>query len=191
MNSSHPLKLARTFALLPLAGLVTALAQTTVAPTPEKDTVLLDAFKVSSTSTVGYRADKTISGTLIATDVMSMPASVQVITPELMQDMGTRRVEDSVRFVSGVGLSARNEGANGGTRGENFVIRGFATSQLLRNGIRMQGITNAVNIDRVEILKGPSSIFFGAADPGGVVNVITKQPLSKQFGELEVDYGDN
>ncbi|MGH8018653.1 MAG: hypothetical protein ACREIA_10225, partial [Opitutaceae bacterium] len=50
-----------------------------------------------------------IAGTLIATDVTALPASVQVITSALLEDMGTRRVEDSIRFVSGVGLSARNE----------------------------------------------------------------------------------
>ena len=167
---------ARTLALVGVLGIVSTISAQTPAPSDE-ELVLLDAFKVSASPTVGYRADKTVSGTLIATDVMSMSASVQVVTRELMQDLGTLRVEESIRFVSGVGLSARNEGANGGTRAENFIIRGFATSQLLRNGIRAQGITNAANIDRIEILKGPSSIFFGASDPGGVVNVITKQPL--------------
>jgi iron complex outermembrane receptor protein len=182
--------------LLCLSPLV-VFGQTTPAPAAEKapppghEVLVLDTFNVSASPTVGYRADKTVSGTLIATDVNALPASVQVITSALLEDMGTRRVEDSIRFVSGVGLSARNEGANGGTRTENFIVRGFATSQLLRNGIRMQGITNSANIERVEILKGPSSIFFGAADPGGVVNVITKQPLPRQFGELELVLGDN
>jgi iron complex outermembrane receptor protein len=195
MNSPRRSRLARSLALVCLGACSLLKAQRPSAPAaavdPGKDTVLLDAFKVSGSPTVGYRADKTVSGTLIATDMMSLPASVQVITGDLIADMGTQRVEDSIRFVSGVGLSARNEGGNGGTRAENFVIRGFATSQLLRNGIRMQGITNAANLDRIEVLKGPSSIFFGAADPGGVVNYITKQPVPRRFGEVQVGYGDN
>ena len=156
-----------------------------------QEVVVLDSFNVSASPTSGYRAEKTVSGTLIATDIMKMPASVQVITEALLEDMGTRRVEDSIRFVSGVGLSARNEGASGGTRSERYVVRGFQVSQTLRNGVRMQGITNSSNIDRVEILKGPSSIFFGAADPGGVINVITKRPFNERYGAVKLTYGED
>lgn len=158
---------------------------------PESEVVSLNAFTVSATPANGYRAEKTISGTLIATDVRSMPASIQVVTEALIADMDTRRVEDSIRFVSGVGLSARNEGGGGGTRSEQFVVRGFQTSQVLRNGIRMQGITNSANLDRIEVLKGPSSIFFGASDPGGVVNVITKKPLLEHYASVRLSFGDD
>jgi iron complex outermembrane recepter protein len=164
---------------------------TETAPPASQEVVVIDPFTVSSSRTEGYRAEKTVSGTLIATDVMTMPASIQVITQAMLEDMGTRRVEESIRFVSGVGLSKRNESSDGGTRSENYVIRGFATSQVLRNGVRMQSITNSANIERVEILKGPSSIFFGAADPGGVVNVITKRPMNERSGAVKLALGSD
>jgi iron complex outermembrane receptor protein len=193
-NAANLLRARHLAALLCLAPTLVS-AQTAPAPAPTepapKDVLVLDTFNVSASPTVGYRADKTISGTLIATDVNALPASVQVITSALLEDMGTRRVEESIRFVSGVGLSTRNEGRDGGTRTENFIVRGFATSQLLRNSIRMQALTNSANIERVEILKGPSSIFFGAADPGGVVNIITKRPLPRQFADFKLVLGDN
>jgi len=166
----------------------------TPAPNPaaprEAEIVSLNAFTVSATPANGYRAEKTISGTLIATDVKAMPASIQVVTEALIADMDTRRVEDSIRFVSGVGLGARNEGGGGGSRSEQFVVRGFHTSQVLRNGIRMQGITNSANLERIEVLKGPSSIFFGASDPGGVINVITKRPLPERYASVRLGFGD-
>ncbi|WP_414663960.1 TonB-dependent siderophore receptor [Horticoccus sp. 23ND18S-11] len=161
------------------------------APVADSQVVTLNAFTVSASDTSGYRAEKTVSGTLIATDVKSMPASIQVVTAALLADMDTRRVEDSIRFISGVGLAARNEGAGGGTRSEQFVVRGFQTSQVLRNGVRMQGITNSANLERIEVLKGPSSIFFGAADPGGVINVITKRPLAERYGAVRLGFGDD
>lgn len=189
-----PSLLRRATAWLAL-GLAPALdAQTVPAARPaqaDSEVITLNAFTVSATDTSGYRAEKTVSGTLIATDVRSMPASIQVVTEALLADMDTRRVEDSIRFVSGVGLAARNEGAGGGTRSEQFVVRGFQTSQVLRNGIRMQGLTNSANLERIEILKGPSSIFFGAADPGGVINVITKRPLAERYGALKLGFGDD
>lgn len=184
----------------PLAGLAAILTLLTgpsapgqVAPAPAGDAeiISLNAFTVSATPTNGYRAEKTVSGTLIATEVKRLPASIQVVTEALIADMDTRRVEDSIRFVSGVGLSARNEGAGGGTRSEQFVVRGFQTSQMLRNGIRMQGITNSVNLERIEVLKGPSSILFGASDPGGVINVITKKPQAERFGSARIGFGDD
>ena len=183
----------------PLAGLAAILAlltgpsapgQGAPAPAGDAEIISLNAFTVSATPTNGYRAEKTVSGTLIATEVKRLPASIQVVTEALIADMDTRRVEDSIRFVSGVGLSARNEGAGGGTRSEQFVVRGFQTSQMLRNGIRMQGITNSVNLERIEVLKGPSSIFFGASDPGGVINVITKKPQPERFGSARIGFGD-
>lgn len=176
--------------MLALAAAGSAHAAQPATPT-DSEVVTLNAFTVSATDTSGYRAEKTVSGTLIATDVKSMPASIQVVTGALLEDMDTRRVEDSIRFISGVGLAARNEGAAGGTRSEQFVVRGFQTSQVLRNGIRMQGITNSANLERIEVLKGPSSIFFGAADPGGVINVITKRPLSERYGAVRLGFGDD
>jgi iron complex outermembrane receptor protein len=192
MKSPRPL-------LAALAGLFTASAtvdaQTAAPPSGtaprETEVITLNAFNVSAEPTDGYRTDRTISGTLIATDVRRMPASIQVVTEALLADMDTRRVEDSIRYVSGVGLGARNEGSAGGSRSEQFVVRGFQTSQVLRNGIRMQGITNSANLERIEVLKGPSSIFFGAADPGGVINVITKQPRDERSGAVRLAFGDN
>ena len=180
-----------------LAAFVAADASAQTAPSPAADpvknteVVTLNAFTVSASDTSGYRAERTVSGTLIATDVKSMPVSIQVVTAALLADMDTRRVEDSIRFVSGVGLAARNEGAGGGTRSEQFVVRGFQTSQVLRNGVRMQGITNSANLERIEVLKGPSSIFFGASDPGGVINIITKRPLTERYGSLHLGFGDD
>ncbi|MDP3072960.1 MAG: TonB-dependent receptor [Opitutaceae bacterium] len=195
-TSQETMKTPRTKSLA--ARLVAVLAAMSASQLPAQtppsataEVITLNAFTVSATDTSGYRAEKTVSGTLIATDVRSMPASIQVVTEALLADMDTRRVEDSIRFVSGVGLAARNEGAGGGTRSEQFVVRGFQTSQVLRNGIRMQGITNSANLERIEVLKGPSSIFFGAADPGGVINVITKRPLGERYGAVRLGFGDD
>ena len=107
-------------------------AQPSVTPVTDSEIVSLNAFTVTATPANGYRAEKTVSGTLIATDVKRMPASIQVVTEAFIADMDTRRVEDSIRYVSGVGLSARNEGAGGGTRrgrrAESIRERSFLAS---------------------------------------------------------------
>lgn len=156
---------------------------------PAEDVVQLDAFRVTETDSRGYRAENTTSGTLVRTAIRDLPVSIQVVTEQFLADMDVRRVEDAIRYISGVGLTSRNEGARGATRSENFVIRGFETSQVLRNGLRLQGITNSANLERVEVLKGPTSIFFGASDPGGLVNYITKQPREGRFGSVKASVG--
>ncbi|NJM68599.1 MAG: TonB-dependent siderophore receptor, partial [Acaryochloris sp. RU_4_1] len=64
-----------------------------------------------------------------------------------------------------------------------FNIRGFDTeSASLRNGFRVNGPEIAPsNIERIEVLKGPASVLYGQFEPGGVVNFVTKQPLSEPF----------
>lgn len=188
----NPNLIARLTAWLAVAvapASIDAQTPTTAVPPPTEDVIQLDAFRVTAADSRGYRAENTTSGTLVRTAIRELPVSIQVVTEQFLADMDVRRVEDAVRYVSGVGLTARNEGVRGSTRSESFVVRGFETSQVLRNGVRLQGITNSANLERIEVLKGPTSIFFGASDPGGLVNYITKQPREGRFGSVKVSTG--
>jgi iron complex outermembrane receptor protein len=184
------LLLSAVLVLIPSTSTAQNVPPPTVAAVSAGNVVTLDAFVVNASAVNGYRTDQSTAGTLIAVDLQSIPVSIQVVTPQLQRDMSTRRVEDSIRFVSNVGLAARNEVSSGGaSRSESFTIRGFRTAQVLRDGMRLQGITNSANIERVEVLKGPSSIFFGAADPGGVVNIVTKKPFWERKTSLKFEAG--
>jgi iron complex outermembrane receptor protein len=63
---------------------------------------------------------------------------------------------------------------------ENFILRGFLQSPVsYRNGIRIPiSRIELANAERVEVLKGPAAMLYGQADPGGLVNVVTKSPTS-------------
>ena len=104
------------------------------------------------------------------------PASVQVIPQQVIEDQGATSVREIVRNASGVNFSTAS-----GDRSEDFVIRGF-TAELFRNGFRdnffsSRTETELANIDRVEVIKGPASVLFGRAEPAGIINFVTKQPL--------------
>ncbi|MEH1903718.1 MAG: TonB-dependent receptor plug domain-containing protein [Nostoc sp.] len=65
--------------------------------------------------------------------------------------------------------------------------------EIFRNGYRdvsSFGLTPTASIERVEVLKGPASVLFGAVEPGGIINVITKQPLSEPYYNLEFQAGN-
>lgn len=69
--------------------------------------------------------------------------------------------------------------------------RGFGDNRdgsILRDGFRMALPSNfSATTDRVEVLKGPSSMLYGVLDPGGVVNIITKKPELQQRGTVSVN----
>ena len=117
------------------------------------------------------------------TSIRDTPASVRVIPQQVIEDQGATNVKEIVRNASGVNFSDAS-----GEREEDFIIRGFEAEQF-RNGFRddffsARTETELANIDRVEVLKGPASFLFGRAEPAGIINFVTKQPLREPFYEV-------
>lgn len=112
------------------------------------------------------------------TPLRDLPFSVQVVPQQVIQDQRAIAVSDAVRNVSGFALSGRGGGRNEFT----LLTRGFTADQF-RDGFSEGNNANRVfteisNIDRIEVLKGPSAVLYGQSEPGGIVNLVTKQPLS-------------
>lgn len=144
-----------------------------------EDVVVLDPFTVSETDSEGYRAQSSASGLPFVVPIERTPLPIQVLTPEFIADTGSFTVEDALRFTSGVANAERNEYGT-----EKFVIRGFQTNSMFLDGVRMNFPTDASVIDRVEVLKGPSTIVYGELDPAGLVNVIPKRARMQSRTEL-------
>ncbi|HUD94989.1 TonB-dependent receptor [Sphingobium sp.] len=107
----------------------------------------------------------------VAADPMDIPQSVQVITSELIRDQGARDITDLYRNVAGV---SANQYAT-------VTYRGFRQEAMFYDGLRgdpFQGfaVPNLFSIERVEFLKGPVGMLYGASSPGGMVNYVTKKP---------------
>ena len=66
--------------------------------------------------------------------------------------------------------------------------RGFEML-VLRDGFTYPIDLNAENADRIEVIKGPDTVFFGAASPGGILNVISKKPQHVQSESIDYTYG--
>ncbi|MEM9804582.1 MAG: TonB-dependent siderophore receptor [Cyanobacteria bacterium P01_D01_bin.56] len=139
----------------------------------------------------GYNPSSASTATRTDTPLRDIPQSIQVVPRQVIEDRNVRTVNEAVETVSGV--------IDGGDtiarifRG--FVADGNGISQL-RNGYRI-GDTNilipeepTVAIEQVEVLKGPASVLFGALEPGGIINVITKKPLSEPYYELGFEAGN-
>ncbi len=138
---------------------------------------LLPAVDVLGRREQTYKNTISFAGTKTATPLREVPQSIGYVTKELILDQAAVTVNDVVKNVSGVNqYSFYND----------FSIRGFRTtgnrnSGNLVNGMRSQTSlwrqSSLANVERVEIIKGPSSALFGNAAPGGVINRVTKKPL--------------
>lgn len=140
----------------------------------------------------GYLIPEATTAAKIAAPLRDIPASVQVIPKELIQDRQVVKLNELADNVSGV----RPQETYGGLASQGYFIRGFATEfETLRDGVKDLGFLSprdVANIERVEFLKGPASVLYGSAsNPGGVVNTITKKPLEDPFYQLNGTIGSN
>lgn len=157
------------------------LAQTPAAPPADSETVKLNPFEVSSDSIKGYAASETMTGSRVAVQIIDLPYTVNVITNEFTKDFGMFEIADNVTQVSNfTGLDI----------GGNFMLRGFNSSQQLRDGFLRAGRYGSSNIDRIEVIKGSNAAIYGRASPGGMINMISKAPKSTASQELAFNYGD-
>ncbi|NEQ32330.1 MAG: TonB-dependent receptor [Leptolyngbya sp. SIO4C5] len=132
-----------------------------------------------------YVVPNATTATRTDTPLRDVPQSIQVIPQAVLEDQAVTDLNDAVRNASGV-VSGSND-----PRGQRFAIRGFDSSSVLRDGFRLTnggtgniGFPELANIEQLEILKGPAAILFGSLEPGGVINLVSEQPLSEPSYEL-------
>lgn len=113
--------------------------------------------------------------TRTGTPSLELPFVSDAVGAALIADRGLTSLTDALRTVPGTAPVAGIGNFN--TR---FRLRGFVATNNLRNGFRQAlgfTTTDVAHIDRNEVLKGPASALYGRFEPGGVVNIVTKQPL--------------
>jgi outer membrane receptor protein involved in Fe transport len=102
---------------------------------------------------------------------------------------------DALKNVSGVVVASQGNTGNYTATNEgtdkNITLRGFSSTTTLRNGFRIQGGANRnmSNVESVEVLKGPAAILYGLVEPGGMVNVVTKQPQETSYYAMNQQFG--
>ncbi|HMY39182.1 MAG TPA: TonB-dependent receptor, partial [Marinagarivorans sp.] len=111
-----------------------------------------------------------------------------VLPQQLISDQKPEDLADVLKFASGVmpadGLADTND---------DIYIRGFGRAAIFFDGLRIGDTTGTkllpAVIERVELLKGPGTLFFGQAEPGGTLNFISKKPTAESFINSEITAG--
>jgi iron complex outermembrane recepter protein len=143
---------------------------------------------VTGTQDGEYNVQIAPSSTKIDAPLRDIPQSIQVVPQQVLEDRQVTRLDEFTDNVSGVQRIFGFGTASG------YNIRGlFAGYENLRNGFRDQGNPrDLANVERVEILKGPSSVLYGGGSSfalSGLVNTVTKKPLDSPFYQGQLTIG--
>ncbi|WP_375740131.1 TonB-dependent receptor [Pseudomonas boanensis] len=144
----------------------------------------LDSVKVDGKAEKTYKVEQSSSAKYTA-PLLDTPQTITVVPKEVIQEQQALSLRQVLSNVSGITFNA---GEGGGGSGDSINIRGFsANSNIQIDGLRdsaQTSRTDTFNIEQVEVIKGPNSVFGGAGTTGGSINIISKQPQDNAFTQL-------
>lgn len=187
-----------------LAGLITSSGTNAADEIPSSQTELKTTLPVISvtgrdpaeldTQSGGRVAKRSTSASKTAAAIVETPYSLSVVTAAEMETRGVSSVEEAIRYVPGVLTQTYGYDDRGY---EWFTIRGFdnLSSASYLDGLRQPAASflSAQNepfgLERIEVLRGPSSVMYGQGDAGGVVARVSKRPRADQEQVVRAQVG--
>ncbi|SIT94404.1 TonB-dependent receptor [Pontibacter indicus] len=158
----------------------------------DRQTHVMQEVLVTGRKETNYVNDYSFVGTKLQSRVVDVPQTISSVTKELIEDQQAFLVTDVVKNLAGV---------NQYSVYDDFTIRGFRngfdTGYRLVNGLRSGygygtsffRVPLTVNLESVEVLKGPGAALFGDINPGGTVNLVTKKPLDENRKAVSFSVG--
>lgn len=157
----------------------------------------LPEVRVSATeASVAYVAGQSAAGSKTGAPLIETPQSVSVITADRIEAMGANTIKDVLAYTPGVEIAPWGTDS----RYDWIAIRGFEAYKpgFYQDGLQLRNNewfaiwqTENYGLDRIEIMRGPSSVLYGQNGPGGMVNLVSKQPLGEQRNEVQVQVGSD
>ncbi len=177
-----------------LLGLVTGGHNVLAAGTNKAETAELDTLTIQGQQETGYVPRYTGTATKTDTPIFETPQSISVITESRLEELDVDSLGESLRYTPGI----QGEPFGFEPRFTFLRIRGFDATQtgLYRNGMQLRNPNFAgayslepYGAERIEVLRGPASVLYGAGSPGGLVNFVTKRPTSERIREVGLEVG--
>ncbi|WP_103435406.1 TonB-dependent siderophore receptor [Pseudomonas putida] len=144
----------------------------------------------------GYNATHSQIATKTSTPILETTQSVSVVTRQQMDDQGSQTVAQAMRYTPGVLTNPY-----GATHRYDYVaMRGFndgSVDNIYVDGLKSMGDNGTYStmqvdpyfLERIDILKGPSSVLYGRSSPGGLVALTTKKPTFEAFHQVQATVG--
>jgi len=160
-------------------------------------TVSADQDKETATGPVeGYIARRSMTGMKTGTPIIETPQSVAVITADRIEAIGATRVTEALSYSAGVNPSPWGDQP----QWDWFYIRGFDAYApgVYLDGLQMRNSGNwglwqvdNYSLERIEVMRGPSSVLYGVNGPGGMINLVSKMPTPFSQKELKLELGSD
>ena len=150
--------------------------------------VNLEGVSVEDSADDGYRATTSEVGKT-NTPILEIPQTVNVVTAQQLRDKKPETLAESLQNVSGISYGNTTGGIF-----DSIIKRGFGGGRdgsIMRNGVPAS-VMHSFNktVESVEVLKGPASLLYGAQEPGGIINMVTKKPKYDFANEIWAGFGN-
>ncbi|WP_137887275.1 TonB-dependent siderophore receptor [Pseudomonas sp. 2FE] len=136
------------------------------------------SYKVEQASSPKYTAP-----------LLDTPQTITVVPEAVIKEQNALSLRQVLSNVSGITFGA----GEGGAYGDSINIRGFsATNNIMLDGLRdSANITRSdtFNLEQVEVVKGPSSVYAGAGATAGSINMVSKTPKLRASNNLQAGLG--
>ncbi|MGB4486129.1 MAG: TonB-dependent receptor [Pseudomonas veronii] len=158
-------------------------------PVPSDGALNLGATTISAVAepadSTSYQPPPTSSVMRSRGLLLETPQTVNVVPAQVLRDQQPRNLDDALANISGI-----TQANTLGSTQDAVMLRGFGDNRngsIMQDGMPVvQGRALNATAERVEVLKGPSSLLYGIQDPGGVVNIVSKKPQLLQSTSLTV-----
>ncbi len=173
------------FAFLPPAA---AGQDTDTAAKDDSEPQMTQTEEILVEDTLAHLPQSNTIATKLPLSLAETPASVGVVTAPLMKEQDALVLGDALKNISGLNVQTGNGVF------DFFVVRGLdsvSSGMILTDGAPEPEASfyQLYNLDRVEVLKGPSSFLYGGGGLGGAVNLVRKQPLPTDFFDTSISMG--
>ncbi|MFN4043880.1 TonB-dependent siderophore receptor [Limnobacter sp.] len=142
----------------------------------------------------GYAASRSATATKTNTAIAETAQAISVIGRDQLEDQNANDLGQALRYTPGI----QGEPFGVEPRFTFFRIRGFdaSTTGLFRDGLKLSNPGFSISYglepfgaERIEVLRGPSSVLYGQASPGGLVNFVTRRPSQETHREFGIEVG--
>lgn len=177
-----------------------ALALTLPGVTLAEESIVVTAQPQESANspTQGYLATRSSGGSKTDQPLITTPQSISVVTRQQIEDQGALDLNQALNYTPGVFTNF----GGAATRYDTIALRGFHGGDVdntFLDGLRIMSDGGSFNIlqvdnwflDRVDVIKGPSSALYGQTVPGGLVNMVSKRPQFAEEGHFRLSTGTN
>jgi catecholate siderophore receptor len=157
----------------------------------DRRTVVLEIHAQAEQVEVRDDARLVLSSPKYTQPLLDTPQTVTVISKEVMEEQGATTLRDVLKNVPGLTITA---GEGGNPAGDNLTLRGFSA----RNDIFVDGVRDIspqardpFNLEQVDVVKGPGSVYTGRGSTGGSINLLNKTPGLKRAFSGTLDFGSD